>query len=161
MAEQEAPAAVEPAEQAEQTTSTPDLASEVEKWKSLSRKNEQQAKANAAAARRLEEIENASKSEAERLTARAEAAEKLASEHESRALRLEVASEKGLTPAQAKRLVGNSRDELEADADEILRDFPPPTKRPSGDVDQGTRGKPAPKSPADVFGDFIKNQLPH
>lgn len=35
----------------------------------------------------------------------------------------EVANEKGLTPNQAKRLVGNTRDELLADADELLKDI--------------------------------------
>ena len=61
---------------------------------------------------------------------------------------LEVAHEKGLTPAQAKRLVGNTREELEADADEVLRDFPvtpatPPTKPgPKPDPSQGPKGDP-------------------
>ncbi len=41
-------------------------------------------------------------------------------------LRLEVAAEKGLTPAQAKRLNGASKEELEADADELLTVFPAP-----------------------------------
>lgn len=88
---------------------------------------------------RLKEFEDRDKSEAERLAERAEAAEKRAAEIESRAMRLEVAHEKGLTPGQAKRLVGSTRDELEADADEILRDFPTKPGRPRGDVDQGAR----------------------
>lgn len=37
--------------------------------------------------------------------------------------RLEIATEKGLTPAQAKRLVGKDREELEADADELVKDL--------------------------------------
>jgi hypothetical protein len=63
--------------------------------------------------------------------------------------RVEVAAEKGLTPAQAKRLVGKSRDELAADADEIIRDFPAAaagTNRPAGlrpDPSQGSRGEKA------------------
>lgn len=40
-----------------------------------------------------------------------------------RADRVEIAAEKGLTPAQAKRLVGKDRDELEADADELVKDL--------------------------------------
>jgi hypothetical protein len=51
----------------EQTTETVDLSSEVEKWKTLSRKNEAQAKANAAAAKELEELRKANLSEQERL----------------------------------------------------------------------------------------------
>lgn len=95
------------------------LASEVEKWKELARKNEQRAKENAQAAKRLAEIEEANKSEAQR----AADAEQRAIEAELRALRLEVATEKGLSPAQAKRLVGSTRDELEADAEELLDTF--------------------------------------
>jgi hypothetical protein len=55
-------------------TATVDLASEVEKWKSLSRKNEQQAKANAQAAKELEEFKRSQLSDTERLieTAKAE-----------------------------------------------------------------------------------------
>lgn len=37
--------------------------------------------------------------------------------------RLEVATEKGLTPKQAKRLQGATKEELEADADELLEDL--------------------------------------
>ena len=43
------------------------LQAEVEKWKSLSRKNEQQAKANVAAAKELEEIKKSQLSETEKL----------------------------------------------------------------------------------------------
>jgi hypothetical protein len=49
--------------------------------------------------------------------------ERQAQESESRAMRAEVANAKGLTPSQAKRLVGATRDELEADADELLKDI--------------------------------------
>jgi hypothetical protein len=49
--------------------------------------------------------------------------ERQAKESESRALRAEVANAKGLTPNQAKRLVGSTREELEADADELLADI--------------------------------------
>lgn len=49
--------------------------------------------------------------------------EQQANENESRALRAEVANAKGLTPTQAKRLVGSTRQDLEADADELLADI--------------------------------------
>lgn len=96
---------------------------------------------------KLKEYEDRDKSELEKLTESQAAAERRAAEAEMRATRLEVAAEKGLTPAQAKRLVGATRDELVADAEEILRDFPtvdaskPKTPRP--DPSQGSRG-PAP-----------------
>jgi hypothetical protein len=81
---------------------------------------------------------DADKTEAERRAA----AEARAEAAELRALRLEVAAEKGLNPAQAKRLVGATREELEADADEILAAFPvtKPKKSPEPDPSQGPRG---------------------
>ena len=94
-------------------------------------------------AKKAQELEEAGRSDLEKLTARAEQAERERSESIARALRLEVAFEKGLTPAQAKRLVGGSREELEADADEILRDFPVKTDgRPKGNADIGPRTPP-------------------
>lgn len=74
---------------------------------------------------KLKEFEDRDKSELERLTERAEAAEKAAAAAGVQSLRLEIAAEKGLTPAQAKRLVGDTRDELEADAKELLETFKP------------------------------------
>lgn len=75
-------------------------------------------------AAKAKELEDADKTETERLTERASAAEKRALEAEVRVLRMEVAAEKGLTPAQAKRLVGSSKEELEEDADDLLTTFP-------------------------------------
>jgi len=49
--------------------------------------------------------------------------ERTAREASERAMRAEVANAKGLTPTQAKRLVGSTREELEADADELLADI--------------------------------------
>lgn len=99
-------------------------------------------------AAKAKELEDAGRSELEKLTARAETAERECGEHQAKALRLEVAFEKGLTPAQAKRLVGGSREELEADADEILRDFPVKDDgRPKGLVDQGVRHSAPPSNP--------------
>ena len=74
-------------------------------------------------AKRARELEDASKTETERSAERAAAAERRAQEAELRALRLEVAAERGLTPAQARRLVGASKEELEADADDLLAAF--------------------------------------
>jgi hypothetical protein len=82
----------------------------------------------AAASRlKLKEIEDRDKSDSEKLSERAATAERRAEEAEARALRLEVAAAKGLTPGQAKRLAGSTLEELEADADELLADFAPTT----------------------------------
>lgn len=99
-------------------------------------------------ASKAKELEDAGRTELEKLTARAETAERERGELSAKALRLEVAFEKGLTPAQAKRLVGANRDELEADAEEILRDFPVKTDgRPRGSADLGPRQPAPPANP--------------
>jgi hypothetical protein len=107
-------------------------------------------KAKAAEARqKLSTYDQAEQTEGEKFAA----AVKRAEEAEIRALRLEVAAEKGLTPAQAKRLVGASKDELEADADEIIEAFPakapmvPPSSKPS----PSGRGGTDPTEPVDTI----------
>src|SRR5687768_9017294 len=55
---------------------------------------------------KLKEYEDRDKTEQQRLAEALQAAEKRAQDAEMRVTRLEVASEKGLTAAQAKRLVG-------------------------------------------------------
>lgn len=130
----------------------------VEFWKQKAREQETRAKANATAAEKLAAFEDRDKTEAQRLTDRADAAEKRATELEARALRLEVAAEQGLTTAQAKRLVGSTREELEADAKELLETFKPstpddPASLVVASMDLGTRGttsKPG-KSTAEQF----------
>jgi len=125
------------------TTDAPkaDTADEAAKWKAMARKHEAEAKRNAEAAKKLAEIEDANKSDIERAAATTKAAEDRAVAAELRAMRLEVAASKGLTPAQAKRLVGTTVEELEADADELLDTF-----KPAGDGEQSSKpqlpGKP-------------------
>ena len=80
-----------------------------------------------AKAARLDELEASSQSDVEKAARRIAEAEKKAQDAEARALRLEVATSKGLTAAQAKRLTGATREELEADADELLETFKAPT----------------------------------
>lgn len=59
--------------------------------------------------------------------------------------RLEIAIEKSLTPAQAKRLVGKDREELEADAEELVKDLGiTPDKQ--DDEGENEEGRVAPKS---------------
>jgi len=112
------------------------LQAELEKWKAHARKHEDLWKATGAkssddlkellAARdKLRELEEQGKTEAQKAADRAAAAESRAREVEQELLRLRVAARKGLTEAQAKRLVGATEQELEADADELLDSFKP------------------------------------
>ena len=98
-------------EQAPDATPEPTAATadDLAKWKALARKHEANAKANAAAARRLAEIEDANKSEAERLSARAEAAER--ERDEARAAMTRAVAESVVTAAAAGRLA-DPRDAL-------------------------------------------------
>ncbi|MFD6770602.1 hypothetical protein ACFWC6_30765 [Micromonospora chalcea] len=98
-----------------------------------------------AAQAELKKYQDRDKSEAEKTAERLAEFEQRAQQAEQLLLRLEVAAEKGLTPAQAKRLVGATREELEADADDILATFPtapavPERKAPKPDPSQGSRG---------------------
>lgn len=108
-----------------------DPQAEAEKWKALARKHEANAKANAAAAKELAELKEADKTEVQKAADKAADAEKRAQDAETRALRLEVAVEKGLTPSQAKRLVGTTREEFEADADDFLESIKTDDKNPT------------------------------
>lgn len=140
---------------------TPDLTSELEKWKALARKNETRAKENAEAAQKLAEIENANKTEVEKLTERAAAAEARAAQVELASIRNEIALEKGLTPSQAKRLVGSTRDELAADADDLLADLKvsKPSTAPSSDA-QGKQGEPVGQVKQITSRDQLKSMTP-
>lgn len=126
-------------------------AHQVAYWKHHARKHEQRANAAPdtaelerlrAADTELKKRQAADLTETERLQkerddAAAEAAAAKAERDEAarKALVLEVAADKGLTPAQAARLRGSSKEELEADADALKSLFGASTPR-SG----GTRG---------------------
>lgn len=133
---------VDPEQQPEPEKET-DWKAEAEKWKALSRKNEETAKANSAAAKKLAELEEANQSEIEKAQARAAAAEKELNDSRLEALRAQVALDKKLTPSQAKRLVGSTREDLEADADELLADLKNSSPAPAPTSDgQGNQGQP-------------------
>lgn len=119
-----------------------DAAAEAAKWKALARKHEAKAKENADAAARLAKIEEEQKTAEQKAADKAAEAEKRAAEAELKALRLEIAHEKGLTPAQAKRISGTTREELESDADEFLESIKPGDEkdRPSGKPREDLKG---------------------
>ena len=114
------------------------------KWKAMSRKHEADAKANRDAAKKLAEIEEANKTEAQKAADKATLSDKAAADAKQELARLRVAMRKGLTEAQAKRLIGATEEELEADADELLESF---TTKDASDGDKpSTRPKEKLKS---------------
>lgn len=104
---------------------------------------------------RFKKAESESKSEAEKLAERVKAAEDAAAAiaqkleaAEQKALRMEVAAAKGLSEAQASRLVGSTREELEADADALIEAFKPagdgPRQQPAVNLKPGTNNPDEP-----------------
>ena len=95
-----------------------------DKWKDLSRKHEKRSEENATAADELKALKESKQTDEEKLATKLADLEKRANEADHRALRAEIAQAKGLTAAQAKRLQGTNKEELEADADDLLESFP-------------------------------------
>jgi hypothetical protein len=89
----------------------------VAKLRAEAAKYRNQAKENAAAAARLTEIEDAQKSEAEKLQAKLDAAEQRATAAEQARLRAEIAQTKGVP---ADLLAGGTEEELTASAERLL-----------------------------------------
>lgn len=90
---------------------------------------------------KLKEYEDKDKSEAEKTAERLANLEKTSTANQARADRLEVALDKGLPKTLADRLRGSTREEMEADADELLKlvnDNKPKTPKP--DPSQGHGG---------------------
>lgn len=81
------------------------------------------AKQRDALAKELETIKQSQMSDQEKILARAEAAERALQETTAARLRSDVALALGLTASQAKRLIGTTAEELEADAAELLADL--------------------------------------
>ena len=100
------------------------LQAEVEKWKSLSRKNEARAKDNEDKAKRFDELEDANRSDLEKEKARADAAEKALADRDAKDSqakdRDEVAKEFGLEPGILR---GSNRDEFEEHAKQLAPHF--------------------------------------
>lgn len=107
-------------------------------------------------AAKFDEAENKNKTELQRATEERDAAIAERDRLRHTQLQLDVGTAKGLTPAQAKRLVGSTKEELEADADAFKADLgetggkpTPPKPNPA----QG-RERETPKS-----GDWLRDQL--
>lgn len=105
---------------------------------------------------RLKEFEDRDKTDSQKQLEELESLRTEAATLRIENLRRDVASEKGLTHSQARRLIGSTREELEADADDFLESMPAKSQS-FGDVGQGHRGQ-APTGPAQQFADLIKSR---
>ena len=139
---------------------TPDHAAEAAKWKALSRKNEDRAKENEAKAKSYDDVQEANKSEAEKLLSRAETAEKALAERDAKeattALIAEVAKEKGVPVAILR---GATREELEEHADAYLTSLPVVPNAPSSEG-LGKVGEPVGGSGKQLTRDDLQGMSP-
>jgi len=70
-----------------------------------------------------------------------------ADEAERQNLVRDIAADKGLTPAQAKRLQGSTKDELEKDADELVKTFGVEGRTDGDDGDEDGGDEPLRRTP--------------
>lgn len=116
-----------------------DLAKELEKWKSLSRQNEERAKRNAEAAKNWQEYENSRKTEEQKAQ---EERERIIAERDSaklEAARYRAATEHGLSPEDLELLDGVPADQLEDRAARLAERLKPArTPSPSAGIGRET-----------------------
>jgi membrane protein involved in colicin uptake len=110
----------------------------VEFWKAQARENEKRAKANADAAKRLEQIEEANQTEAEKAAKRLAQAEKDAAEARAEALRFRIATKHGISDEDADTfLTGTDQETLMRQAERLVALSKP--GRPAADPSQGAQ----------------------
>jgi hypothetical protein len=125
------------------------LTTDRDEWKGKSRKWEGRAKENQTAADELKKIRDEKLSDTEKAQKAQKELEtgKLTAEQES--MRLRVALRKGLNETQAKRLVGTTEEELESDAEELVKTFRPSTE--SEEEEEGNGDGGAKRSPRETI----------
>lgn len=97
-----------------------DWAAEAAKWKALARKHEQTAKTNQTAAQRLAEIEDAQKTEQQRLADRLAAAEQERDDARRSHARLMAAATHNIPADLIDRIGGNTDEEIEESAQALV-----------------------------------------
>lgn len=151
----------QPAQEPEQTTND-DKATGTTDWKAESRKWEQRARENKAAADRLAELEEASKTAEQKAADRLAAAEKAATDAEAKVMRRDVALEFRLGSEDAA-LLDTITDEaaMRSLAARLAPSDEPATPRaPRPDPQQG-RPSGAPASSGEQFAHFFNSQIGH
>lgn len=131
----------------------------VEFWKAKAREQEKRAKDNATAAKRLAEIEEAQKSEAEKSADRIKALEGEAEKAKRDALRFKVASKYGIGDEDADLfLTGSDEESLMKQAERLAARTEERKKQGNHVASEGQSGG-AKASTADQFAEFISKQL--
>lgn len=143
----------------EETTDVQTLQAELEKWKGHAREQEKRAKANKAAADELQKLKDAQLSETERLTKRAEKAERQLEQLEAEKERLEAASriatETGLSVEKVLMLNGRNAEELAEQA----KAFAATSSTFAPTHDKGDGGHAHKKTTAEEFGEWFNKSI--
>lgn len=149
------PADTQPSANGEPQTFDADYVKTLRAEAARHRKEAQEAKAKAT------EYEERDKSELEKLTGKLTKAEERAQAAENTLLRFQVAAEKQLPKELIPRLRGDTQEELEADAAELLELVKSRTETgKTPDFDGGAREPaPEPKSPEEEHNDFALKLL--
>lgn len=118
----------------------------VDFWKQQARTNEARAKANAEAAKRLQELEDAQKSEQQRHADAAAAAQKERDEARAEALRYKAAATHRVDPEYIDLLAGSSEEEIADRASRLgaLLAAKAENEQLKADLEALRQGKPAP-----------------
>lgn len=131
-------------------------------WKAQARKWEARAKANKAdaddAARWREYVEN-QKSDQERINDELARVKAEAEAAKLELMRIQVASEKGLTGDALRLLKANSLEELQAEAD-LLVSLITTSKNPTQPLPDASQGKPAPTTAGQVTREQLSGMTP-
>lgn len=113
---------------------------------------------------KVKSFEDRDKSESEKQAEKLAAAEKRAIESGRKADQYEVAAAKGIPLSAASRLRGTTREEMEADADDLLKllninggNSPKNHKPPKADPSQGKGGEAKPASLRDAVSSHYKH----
>lgn len=150
---------VEETEQPAQDAPEPDrLPDDHPVVKALAKANEEAKQARL----KVKEYEDRDKTDQERASEKLSDLEKNLTTAQADAVRFEIALEKGLTKSQARRLVGTTRDDLEADAEELVADLgldveggTPPTRRPKERLKPGASNTDDPDPDPDEIANKI------
>ncbi len=161
VAENQAEAPQEDAQAAETEGKTFD-ADYVDKLRKEAAKYRTEAKANAEAAKRLAEIEESQKSEVEKAAERIATAEAERDAARVEMLRFRVAAKYGISDDDADLfLTGTDEDSLINQAERLAARNAEATspRAPKPDANQGRSGAGGPKSTADSFAEFFRQNL--
>jgi uncharacterized protein involved in type VI secretion and phage assembly len=130
----------------------------VDYWKSRARSWERQAKDKKDAAAKWEDYQKSLKTIEEQRAEEMNQIQRQLEEERAQRIRLEVASERGITGDAVKLLDGKSREEIEEKADALLElmEVQSKPKQPRPDSNQGQSGSGVAKT-SDLFAQAIEN----